>query len=128
MKDVAGLHFRLAVLYALVALALGNAMGAQHDFTFRTVHVHVNLLGWVSTAIYGIYLRLHPVQAVTRLARVHFFVAHTGFVIFAIGLARLMQTGEQAGGPLAGIGGMIALLGMILFAVLVFRTKAPAAT
>lgn len=125
MKDVAGLHFRLAVLYAVLALVLGNAMGAQHDFSMRTVHVHVNLLGWVSTAIYGLFLRLHPAQAATRLARVHFFVAHLGFVVFATGLAIIVQSGEQRGVPLAAGGGMIALLGMILFAVLVFRSKAP---
>ncbi|MDB5364804.1 MAG: hypothetical protein JWM77_731 [Rhodospirillales bacterium] len=127
MNDLSGLHFRLAVLYAIAALTLGNFMGATHDFGMRTVHVHLNLLGWVSASIYGVYLRLHPAVASTRLARVHFVVAHVGFIIFVTGLAMLMQTDEQQGAPLTGIGGLLSLLGMILFAVLVFRTKRPVA-
>jgi hypothetical protein len=127
VKDIAGLHFRFAVLYAIAALTLGNVMGASHDFGLRTVHVHINLLGWVSASLYGVYLRLHPAIAATRLARVHFAVAHIGFLSFVTGLVLLAQSGEQVGViPTAG-GGLLSLAGMILFAVLVFRTKPPVA-
>jgi cbb3-type cytochrome oxidase subunit 1 len=126
VKDLAGLHFRLAVLYAIVAVALGNVMVAQHDFTMRTVHVHLNLLGWVSCALYGVYLRLHPAAAASRLARVHFFVAHIGFVLFVSGLAILALSDEQRGVVPTASGGLVSLLGIILFAALVFRTKTPA--
>ena len=45
---------RLAAIYAIAGVSLGIVMAASHDFTFRPVHVHVNLLGWVSMALFEI--------------------------------------------------------------------------
>jgi hypothetical protein len=125
MKDLAGLHFRLAVLYALCAFALGNVMGARHDFSLQTVHAHLNLLGWVSVALYGVYLRLHPAAAATRLARVHFFLAHAGFLCMILGLVLIYTGSPEDGTPFAAFGGALSFLAMALFALVVFRT-APA--
>ena len=42
---------KLAVLYLIVGIGLGIAMGATENFTLRPVHAHLNLLGWTTLAL-----------------------------------------------------------------------------
>ena len=44
---------KLAVLYLIVGVGLGIAMGATENFTLRPVHAHLNLLGWTTMALGG---------------------------------------------------------------------------
>ena len=39
------------------ACRLGIYMGMHEDFTLAPVHAHINLLGWVTLALYGLYHR-----------------------------------------------------------------------
>lgn len=52
-------HFCFAIggLSALLGMSLGIAMGIAHDFSLTPVHAHLNLLGWVTMALYGLYYR-----------------------------------------------------------------------
>ena len=50
---------RLAVLFALIGVGIGYYMGATHNFVAAPVHAHVNLLGWVSMFLYGLFYRAH---------------------------------------------------------------------
>ena len=63
----------IAVVYFLVAVVLGVAMSAAHDYTLKGVHVHLNLLGWVSMALTGLNFKqfTHPAQS--RWAVWHFW-------------------------------------------------------
>lgn len=60
---------RLAVIYVLLGVTLGIVMAASHNFTFRPVHAHLNLLGWASMALFGLWYRSAPAAAETRLAK-----------------------------------------------------------
>ena len=52
-----GIRFlKIAAVYFIIAVCLGLVMGIIHDFRFASVHAHLNLLGWVSMAIFGIDL------------------------------------------------------------------------
>ena len=72
---------RLAVLFALIGMSLGYWMGATEQFAASPVHAHINLLGWVSMALYGLFYRVQPGAAQGRLPAVHFWVAVVGLVI-----------------------------------------------
>ena len=58
----------LALAYFVLAVTLGVVMAASHDFRLRGVHVHLNMLGWVSMALTGLIYRVFPQAASTRLA------------------------------------------------------------
>ena len=51
---------RIAVVYFVLGVALGVVMGATNNFTLRPVHVHLNLLGWVSMALIGLIGHFYP--------------------------------------------------------------------
>ena len=46
-----------AALCGLSGISLGIWMGMHEDFTLAPVHAHINLLGWVTLALYGLYHR-----------------------------------------------------------------------
>jgi hypothetical protein len=124
---------RLAVVFILIGVGLGYYMGATQNFTAAPVHAHINLLGWVSMFLYGLFYRANPEAAEGLLPKVHFLVALVGFLIFMPALAiEVLQI--QAALPLAHIGLIagptIVVIGMILFAIIVFgatRTSRTAA-
>jgi ABC-type proline/glycine betaine transport system permease subunit len=108
-----------AAVAALCGMALGIIMGISQDFTLAPAHAHLNLLGWVTMALYGLY---------------HRGAGRTG------GFAGWMQVGSgalgaalMAGGlgvylfeghddrfvPLVIAGSLLAVLGMLMFLGLV---------
>jgi hypothetical protein len=42
---------KLSVVYLIIGISMGIAMGASQNFTLRPVHAHVNLLGWTTMAL-----------------------------------------------------------------------------
>jgi hypothetical protein len=50
---------RLAVAYFAVGVMLGVAMGASGDHSLFPLHAHINLLGWVSMALFGLIGTVH---------------------------------------------------------------------
>jgi hypothetical protein len=109
-----------AAAYALAGMGFGIVMAASHDHTLMTVHAHLNLLGWVSMAIYGLFYHTVPAAAETRLARLHVGVATLGLWIMIPGVA--MAVLGMTEGP-AIIGSLLTILGMLLFATRVATAR-----
>jgi len=62
------LSFRAAVLMVIAGMIWGIAMGISQDHSTLPAHAHLNLLGWVSLFLFGIYYHLHPAIDRSRLA------------------------------------------------------------
>ena len=77
---------RIAVIYALVAMLLGITMGIREDFTQASTHAHLNLVGWVSMALYALVYRQYPAAAQSRFAMLHFWIANVGAVLLTVGI------------------------------------------
>ena len=58
---------RAAALYAQVGMALGLYMGVSGDHSLFPAHAHINVLGWVTLALYGIVYRIYPDVAIHDL-------------------------------------------------------------
>lgn len=120
MRGLAYFCFVSAAAYALVGMAFGIVMAASHDHTLSTAHAHLNLLGWVSMAIYGLFYHTVPAAAETRLARIHVVVATLGLWIMIPGIA--MAVMGMSEGP-AVVGSLLTIIGMILFAARVATSR-----
>ena len=70
---------KLAVVYLVIGMTLGVGMGMSHNFLFRSVHAHVNLLGWASLALAALVFHVFPETARTRLATVWFWTYNVCF-------------------------------------------------
>lgn len=114
------LSFVAAVVAVLVGMAWGIVMAISQDHTAMPAHAHLNLLGWVSLFLFGIFYRLHPALDETRTALMQVCVWMIGTVSLTVGIA-MLHAGNKGGEPFAGIGSFVLLGDMLLFGWLVVR-------
>ena len=68
------LCFRAAVLLVIAGMLWGIVMGISEDHSTMPAHAHLNLLGWVSLFLFGIYYHLHPTIDRNRLATLQVWI------------------------------------------------------
>ena len=126
---LSSLFLRLAVVFIVLGVCLGYWMGMTHDFTLSPVHAHTNLLGWVSMFLYGLFYRAVPGAAAGLLPKVHAVLAILGLPIMMVGLTiQLLAVPSLMSvvPPMMIAGPTLVVLGMIAFALVVFRATGPA--
>jgi hypothetical protein len=115
--------FIAAAVAALCGISLGIFMGMREDFTLAPVHAHINLLGWVTLAIYGLYHR-GVQRGPNRLAWLQVGCGAAAVPTMTVGLAAYLQTGSTTLAPLISIGSLLAVTGMALFlSILIFDLR-----
>ncbi|MCK5934697.1 MAG: hypothetical protein KAG89_21360 [Fulvimarina manganoxydans] len=116
-----------AAIYAAAGMIFGIVMSASGDHSLAAAHGHLNLLGWVSLALYGSFYSLFPVAASGWLARSQVVAAHVGVLVLTPGIVLAIDGRIEA---LAKAGSIIILASMVLFALVVARTgtRKPATT
>ena len=115
--------FRISACLGLAGIGLGIFMGIRQDFTLVPVHAHLNLIGFVTLFLAALYYRVVPEAVRHPLARYHAAVGVAGAVLFPVGIACVLLGGHDRFEPVVIAGALIVLLGMILFAAIVFRTS-----
>lgn len=120
MISVSNNFLRLGVLSALVGMALGVWMGANEDFTLRPVHAHVNLLGFASMMLFGLFYRAFPAAGRGWLPLSHFVLSVVGFLILMPSLA-LMLLQRPLFMPAMIASEIMLVSSMALFVIIVFR-------
>jgi len=118
--QASALSFRAAVVFAIAGMVMGIAMAVIQNHAVMPAHAHLNLLGWVSLAIFGIYYRLNPFLDRSRLAVVQVLVWSLGTIVLTVAVAAL-HSGYTQFDSLAAISAIVLLLDMLLFAAFVFR-------
>lgn len=118
MRDVAFVFLVAAVLCVLVGMGWGIQMAISQDHLMSGAHAHLNLVGWTTMALFGIYYRLTPQAAGTWLARVHAGIAILGVVVMVPGITIAITQGEPG---IAAAGAMLTTLSMAIFLVTVLR-------
>ncbi|RUL55546.1 cytochrome-c oxidase [Lysinibacillus antri] len=112
-----GVRFiKIAGVYFFLAVMLGLVMGIIHDFAFTSVHAHLNLLGWVSMAIFGLIYSVYPNVGKTKLAVSHFWLHNIGLPIMQGSLFIQILTGAELTIGII-IGSLIVVLGILLFVI-----------
>src|ERR1700726_5278741 len=92
------LCFRGAVLMVIAGMIWGIVMGISQDHSTLPAHAHLNLLGWVSLFLFGIYYHLHPAVDLNRLALVQVSIWIVGTIVLTIGVG-LVHSGHAVGEP-----------------------------
>jgi hypothetical protein len=116
-------RFMLTGIVALIlGMVIGLYMGPSQDFTLVPVHVHLNLLGWATMMLIGLYYRGDAVSAATRLAHWHFWIAFVGLILFVVGLTAL-YLGNPSLEIVLIIGSFMALLSILIFGWIVWQAS-----
>jgi len=130
---------RASLAWFAAGVSLGLAMTVHPAWAvYRTAHLHMNLLGFVSMMIFGVAYHViprlsgNPLES-PRLAVVHWWLANVGLATFVSGLMLLPNT--MFGTPariVVAVGGLLSTAGAYTFVYNLWRTtgrrrKQPAA-
>jgi hypothetical protein len=110
-----------AVLFLAVGVALGLIMAATNDHSLAPVHAHTNLLGWVSSALFGLFYALAPRAASPRWIWAHLMTHCAGVLLMMVGLTGVL-TDDEFLAAMLGPGVALTLVAFLLFILAVCRT------
>ena len=116
------LSFCSAACLLIVGMLIGIIMAASGNHSVYPAHAHLNLLGWVSLFLIGIYYRLHPALDTSRVALVNVIIWICGTIILTCGVAAI-YLGRPDLEPVAIAGSLTVFADMLLFTYLVFRNE-----
>ena len=119
--SASSLSFRLAVLFALTGMIIGVGMAASHTYALAPAHAHINLLGWVTLFLIGLFYERRPQLDKRASARWQVIVYTVGAVVVNASLA-VFLLGNPGAEPGAAAGFFVVLGAMVWFGWLVFRT------
>ena len=121
MPRVAAAFFAFGVLCVRGGMGWGMHMGAINDFAMAPVHAHLNLLGWVTMALYGTFYTLTATTLSERLAWSNFILSALGVLLMIPALAMYLQTSDHKYVPALIGGEILTFLGMVVFGISVAR-------
>ena len=87
--------FAIAPLYVLLGMGFGIYMGATDNFTLAPAHAHLNLIGWVTMALYGTFYALAR-EASQKLAWTVFWLNNAGAAIMFPSLSMVLIQGNSS--------------------------------
>jgi hypothetical protein len=109
-----------AAVFGAIGMAMGLYMGIGGDFALSHAHSHIQLAGWATLAIYGLYHR-GVVRTRNRLAWVQVGLALIGTPLFTSGLTAYLLSGTETKPfiVVAMLSGILVAASMVLFLVVV---------
>lgn len=120
MTSVSNNFLRFGVLALICGVSLGIWMGANENFTLRPIHAHINLIGWATMMVYGLFYRAFPEAAHGWAPVTHFFLSVVGFLLMMPSLT-LVLLGNEVLVPALIAGELMTFVSILLFAVILFR-------
>lgn len=124
MPAISHLFFRAGILFLVVGIGLGLAMSITQNHDVIGAHAHINLLGWVTSAIFGGYYALNPAKAEGLVPRLHFWIYTAGVALMSISLYLLLK-GNAGVEPLVAIGSLLTAAGVLIGAFVFFTPTTP---
>lgn len=116
--------FLATALFCLLAgEAIGIYMGVSQDFLLTPAHAHLNLLGWVTLALFGLTHRAYPALAASRMAMAQCGLAVLANIGMPAGLA-LMLTSPTHDATLVKLASLAVILATAMFIYMFVRWAA----
>ena len=118
---------RASLVWFSLAVGVALLMAVVPVLTvYRTAHMHVALLGFVTQMIYGVALHVIPrffgqPLVYQWMAEVQFWAAQAGLVLLTIGFVSRVNGWMFASATVAA-GGLVSALGAACFVVNIWRT------
>ena len=122
MKNLPTMFFATAAVFGLLGMVWGVQMSATGDHLLSPAHGHLNLIGFVGTAIFGTYYALSSQAATSGLAKAHYYLHVVTILVMTPGI--VMAINEQ-GELLAKLGSVLAIVSLGLFLFIVVRNGVP---
>ena len=121
MPRVSAAFFATGVVCVLLGMLWGMHMGSTNDFSLAPAHAHLNLVGWVTMALYGTFYALTRGTLSIVLAWTNYVLSLAGGLIMIPSLTLFLSTNNSKLIPVMIVGEVLTVLGMLVFAISVFR-------
>lgn len=119
MPNVSNYFFRSAILFLIAGIGIGLHMSISQNHDVIGAHAHINLLGWVTSAIFGGYYALNPAKANGLLPTVHYWLYTLGVVVMGVSLYLLLK-GNAGMEPMVAVSSLVTFAGVLMFAWVVW--------
>lgn len=119
MPKVSNYFFRSAILFLIAGIGIGIHMSITQSHDVIGAHAHINLLGWVTSAIFGGYYALNPTKATGLLPMLQYAIYTIGVLVMGISLYLLLK-GNTGMEPIVAVSSLITFAGVLLFAWVVW--------
>ena len=119
MPRISEYYFRTAILFLIAGSSIGIHMSISQNHNVIGAHAHINLLGWVTSALFGGYYALNPAKAAGRLPMIQYVVYVVGVALMGVSLY-LLLAGNTAMEPVVAVASLITFAGVLLFAWVVW--------
>jgi cytochrome c oxidase cbb3-type subunit 1 len=130
MERVIVWYLRMSVIYFVLGVVIGFALLLWPDeaLYYIPVHVHLNLLGFMSMMIYGVGYHILPKFSGAfihspRIMNIQFWIANAGLIGMAISWPFMLR--GETGAPLI-VSSLLTMVAVVLFAYNMLKTIKPA--
>ncbi len=115
---------KISVLYFLIGVVFGLYMHATIQLQWGATHAHINVVGWLTTAVIGVIYSVYPLAGNSGLGKAQFFLHNLGLPILLVGMFIIQPTVGAPGWLIQTtvyVGGIALALSILFFIVNVFK-------
>ena len=115
--NVSRMFLITGTIFLVIGLLIGMIMGASGDYSLSLGHAHINLIGFVLSAIFALTYRNYAEMEASRLATYHFWLHLVGAIVVNVMLLLFLggRISEAAMAPIAPLAELAVLIGVLLF-------------
>lgn len=118
-------YILLGLVWVIAGMVFGIWLGASNHLNYANSHAHMNLLGFVTSVLFGLLHWAYPGLGKSRLALWQFAIYEIGVALLVIGKI-LVDGGQQT--LFLEVGSLVTIAGALLMLVMFFRNGSKAAS
>jgi peptidoglycan/LPS O-acetylase OafA/YrhL len=111
----------VGLVWVIIGMIYGAWLGASGQNNFANSHAHINLLGFVTSVLFGILYWAYPSLAKSRLAIWQFAIYEVGVLLLIIGKILVDKDGTET--PFLQVGSIVTILGTAMMLYLFAKDK-----
>jgi peptidoglycan/LPS O-acetylase OafA/YrhL len=116
-------YILIGLCWVLVGMVFGAWLGASHHNNFANSHAHINLLGFVTSTLFGMLYWAFPAMGKSRAAMWQFLIYEIGVALLVLG--KIIVDNDATETPLLQVGSVLVIIATAMMLWL-FATKAEA--
>lgn len=115
MQNLDRNYILIGLGWVVIGTIFGTWLGATYQPNYANSHAHINLLGFVTSTLFGLLHRSYPALGSSRLALWQFVIFEVGVLLLVIGKV-LVDGGRET--PFLYAGALLTVLGVLLMLVM----------
>ena len=112
MQRLDRVYITVGLLWVIVGMIFGTWLGATNHLNYANSHAHINLLGFVTSVLFGILYWAYPALRKSRIAIWQFVIYEAGIALLILG--KFMFDTDQIENVFLKLGSVITIIGTVM--------------